>query len=396
MRRTLCLLLLLTLPSLLAAQKPLGNEFQVNDPAEVFAAQPHLAANASGEFVVTWIGQASGDSFPTLYARRFAADGRPATGAIRVSSGHVFASYLAGARTGVAIQADGSFAVVFTKDPGRGFGPVLRLRWYRPDGAPDAETVVTREPVNVLSVAARGDGGMVLAWVNPNPSNLWVGSFGPDHAPEGPAVRVQQYASSPAVAASPNGDFVVAWQGFDSSSQSLFIGARSFASDGSSRGEIRVANPVYADASVGTASVVYAGMDGDGNFLIAWAENSAQQNDPTFARRYRPDGTPLGGAIRLDLGGKGFLPGSLAMGGRGNFVLTWAQPGSQGGGDAIFARRFAADGSPLGPVLQVNPAAPGGRSSDQVAIGADGGFVVAWDSTEEGRDQIFARRFQRR
>jgi hypothetical protein len=44
------------------------------------------------------------------------------------------------------------------------------------------------------------------------------------------------------------------------------------------------------------------------------------------------------------------------MGGQGNFVVTWEQSKPA----AVFARRFAADGAPLGPAVRVAPAAPGG------------------------------------
>ncbi len=137
-------------------------------------------------------------------------------------------------------------------------------------------------------------------------------------------------------------------------------------------------------------------MDGFGNFLVVWAANSTQEDDPTFARRFRADGTPLGGVQRLHLGGMNFVPSSLAVGGQGNFVLTWERGDSPSDGSDLLVRRFAADGSPLGPTLEVNSAqeATGGvgEGGEQVGIGADGGFVVAWTSSQ----RIFVRRFQRR
>jgi hypothetical protein len=118
---------------------------------------------------------------------------------------------------------------------------------------------------------------------------------------------------------------------------------------------------------------------------------------PTFARRFRADGTPLGGIVRLDLGGTRFEPSSLAMGGQGNFVVTWEQPKPASAfGLAVFVRRFAADGAPLGPAVRVDPAAPNERSNEQAGIGADGEIIVAWEGTSTGRPQIYARRFQRR
>jgi hypothetical protein len=394
MRIARCLLPLLLLagPAVLLAQKPLGDSFQVNPPGQAFGFLPHVAADSAGEFVVTWIAPAPGAPSPALYARRFAADGRPATGAIRVAISGELAYPWVRDQTGVAMMADGSFVVVFPKGPDRDSYAIVARR-YGPGGAREAEVLVT-PAASVVSVAALGDGGVAVTWQTPNPPNLWIRSFGPDLTPRGPAFEAEQYASSPGVAASPSdpsGEFVMAWQGFDSNSQSLFIGAQTFAADGTPGKRIRVANPSYNDTSF-----VYAGMDGDGNFLVAWAENSAREADPVFARRFRADGAPLGGEFPLDLGGKGFLPSSLAMGGRGNFVLTWKGPGSTSGNDTVFARRFAADGSPLGPVIPAVPDAPGHRIAEQAAIGMDGGFVVVWSSSEVPGEQVFARRFRRK
>lgn len=85
------------------------------------------------------------------------------------------------------------------------------------------------------------------------------------------------------------------------------------------------------------------------------------------------------------------------MGGQGNFVVTWEQPKRGSAfGLAVFVRRFAADGAPLGPAVRVDPAAPNERSNEQAGIGADGEIIVAWEGTSTGRPLIYARRFQRR
>jgi hypothetical protein len=384
-------ILLLACPAFLAAQRPLGGSIRVDPPAQVFAVLPHLATNPAGEFVVTWFGFPPEASNATLFARRYAADGRPATGAIRVSTSSRF-DFSTGARTGVAMRADGSFVVAFPVDSENGSASHLVARWYAADGTRQRDVVVTNDRVELLSIATRGNGGVALAWQVVG--SIRIRSFGPDLEPLGPAAVISRWGLFPAIAVSPGGGLVVAWQGFLAQAGSslpdrTFVGVQRLAADGSPLGSPKDASGVQPVEDF--FFVVHAGMDDDGNFLVVWGENSGIEDDPTFARRFTADGTPIGGVLRLGLGGRNFLPSSLAVGGRGNFVLTWEQPSSQGGLD-ISARRFAADGSPLGPVLPVNQDVPGGEIGEQVGIGADGGFIVAWSSDE----RIFARRFQRR
>lgn len=104
--------------------------------------------------------------------------------------------------SGVAMMADGSFVVLFAQRAPGGPGSALKAHWYGPDGARQGEAVVTRGAVTDLSVATRGDGGFVLAWVAVGrPTFLRARGFGPGLAPLGPEVVVDRNGSSPAVAA---------------------------------------------------------------------------------------------------------------------------------------------------------------------------------------------------
>jgi hypothetical protein len=86
-----------------------------------------------------------------------------------------------------------------------------------------------------------------------------------------------------------------------------------------------------------------------------------------------------------------------AIGGKSNFVLAWEAPDSGTSDTNVFARRFKFDGSPLGAQLRVNQHAKGSQAVPQVGIGADGGFVVVWQSLPDATPSgIFARRFDRK
>jgi hypothetical protein len=75
---------------------------------------------------------------------------------------------------------------------------------------------------------------------------------------------------------------------------------------------------------------------------------------------------------------------SVAMDSVGNFVAAWRSSRQQGNGGTIFARRFAADGTPLSEEFQVGPDDSDfdSQSEPSVAMNDRGDFVIAWSSRE--------------
>jgi hypothetical protein len=248
---------------------------------------------------------------------------------------------------------------------------------------------VARDALTGVAIATRGDGGFVAVWEAGWPGFVRARAFGPDHEPLGREVVVDRLGTLPAVAVKPSGEFVVAWQAsipapdeyYSEDDDLPFVAVRRFAADGSPVGAAQAAS-----AKNQGAFKMLAGTDGDGNFLVIWG---------SAGRRFAADGTPLTRILRLHLDEIGSRASSLAVGLRGNFVLAWERPTPSG--NAIFTRRFATDGSPLGPAIQVNGVISGNPYLPQVAIGADGGFIVTWESYDrESGPDVFARRFRRR
>ncbi len=86
---------------------------------------------------------------------------------------------------------------------------------------------------------------------------------------------------------------------------------------------------------------------------------------------------------------------AMAMGSDGNFIVVWGSTGGLPPLERISARRFAADGSPLGEAFQVNTYTSSIQSSPEVAVDGAGGFFVVWVSDLEDGDVtgIQGRRF---
>ncbi len=86
---------------------------------------------------------------------------------------------------------------------------------------------------------------------------------------------------------------------------------------------------------------------------------------------------------------------AMAMGSDGSFIVVWGSTGGLPPLERIGARRFAADGSPLGEEFQVNTYTSSTQSSPEVAVDGDGRFFVVWVSDLEDGDitGIQGRRF---
>ncbi|HEY0557146.1 MAG TPA: hypothetical protein VGG20_23025, partial [Thermoanaerobaculia bacterium] len=140
----------------------------------------------------------------------------------------------------------------------------------------------------------------------------------------------------------------------------------------------------------GSIDTVGIAADEAGDFLILWQGTIGvgPQADGFYARRFAADGTPLTGRLRLE-GGKVQSP-RLAMDHAGNFVVAWLQlevgPNGQTG---AFAQRFTAGGAPFRPAFRMDT---GGSSEPLVASAAGGTFVVVGGMPR----QIFARLYRKR
>jgi hypothetical protein len=175
---------------------PQGGEFQVNAYTTHVQFSPSIAtATADGGFVVTWESYGSfGSDTSTLsiQARRFASDGTALGGEFQVNSYTPFYQYA----PSVAAEDDGEFVVVwhsYSPEPSYSSAWDVRGQRFASDGSPlGAEFQVNTYTTlfqEYPSVAARPDGGFVVAWVD----GAW---FPPNPAPN---IKAQRFAAPSAV-----------------------------------------------------------------------------------------------------------------------------------------------------------------------------------------------------
>jgi hypothetical protein len=131
--------------------------------------------------------------------------------------------------------------------------------------------------------------------------------------------------------------------------------------------------------------------DGGGNFLVLWQGriDAGPEAEGFYARRFAADGSPLTGRLKLE--GAGAISPQLAMDRAGNFVVAWLGLGAGPNGQTgVFAQRFTAGGAPFRPSFRVDTA---GGAEPLLASDAAGNFVVVWSGI--GRE-ILARRYRKR
>lgn len=113
-----------------------------------------------------------------------------------------------------------------------------------------------------------------------------------------------------------------------------------------------------------------------------------------FARRFDAAGTALGPEFQVNTFTTGLqFSGRGAFQSGGRFVISWTSRDQDGGNNGVFAQAFAGTGTPVGTEFQVNTATLGAQDSS--AIAATGSFVVTWNSDGQDGDGegIFGQRF---
>lgn len=200
------------------------------------------------------------------------------------------------------------------------------------------------------------------------------------------------YAEAPgAVAVDADGDYVVVWTAPDASGiDRLYL--RMFNANGS------VAGPVTAVAPDGSASSIpndeqrngTVACDEDGDFVVTWTSYAGDEAD-IYARRYSAAGETLEDApFRVNT----YLTNNqkwsnVAMDADGDFVITWSSLGQEdnnqlGNGYGVYARRYDSFGQPQAPEFQVNLTTGGDQRFSSVAMDAEGDFVITWTSSANG------------
>jgi len=399
----LTLLVLIFVPSVVRAQgDPAGPEFRVNTYTtgdqgghNAIGADPSVASDASGNFVVVWPSAGQDGSGRGVFGQRYASSGTPLGPEFRVNTyttGDQSLS-LSGAES-IAFDASGNFVVVWSSDGQDGSYRGIFGQRYASSGTP----LGPEFQVNTFStsgqdhpaVACDSAGNFIVVWESFGQDGSMWGVFGQRYAssgtPLGPEFRINTHTTNwqitPSIAADSSGNFVVVWRSdYQTSPNPLEIDVfgQRFANSGTPLGpEFRVNTFSTAIQTRGSVAA-----DSAGNFVVVWTSYDSYPSFGVFGQRYANSGMPLGMEFRVNTETplEQTFP-SVAADSSGNFVVVWQslQDGSYRG---VFGQRYASSGAPLGPEFRANDYTTSNQQSPSVAADSCGNFVVVWESDEQ-------------
>ncbi|MBN1895422.1 PQQ-binding-like beta-propeller repeat protein [bacterium] len=134
-------------------------------------------------------------------------------------------------------------------------------------------------------------------------------------------------------------------------------------------------------------------MDDLGRFVVVWDEKSRGGQD-VYARLFAANGTPLTDAFEVVSepdAGESTGSACVAMDSSGNFTVCWNWMSSHQ--SDIFIRRYDAAGTALGPAGRINAQLTGYSKKPAIGMNRGGRFVVAWEDNLTGQNDIIAQCF---
>ena len=388
MKKTVWAASLLALASSAGASLvPLDDALLLNTAIPCEQNSPDVAGLSGGGFVAIWtdnVGTTSG-----LLGRLLGPDGQPTSGELNLDGGSAF--YFAAA---VAPGAGGGFIVATTEVPDT-LPPqtVVALRAYDAAGqqraGPVAASTAGGAPdPNIIGLATDGAGRPAVAWSNGR--TVFVSLFDADLTPRAGPLAVGDAEANHdvravAVAAKASGEILVVWEESNvflaPSPWSTVVRARRFAPQGIPLGNSIALNETTAERlySVAPAAAALAG----GGFAVVWATGSAP-GPRIVAQLLDGSGAPAGGNFAVSsLPIDAALDPDVVADPLGGFVVAWegmlppssSVPFEQS--DRAFARQFAADGAPLGAEVEIAVPTRDGRLESLPAVAIRDGLTVA-------------------
>jgi len=349
---------------------------------------PAVTATPDGGFAVIWLNREG--SQDGISARLLDAAGEPVGDDIVLEppQTHPLSSPRIVARTESELVAAWSDWTFLT--------PPLPIRRFARDGTILGDLESPEEDDGFLpfgqDLAALADGGLVLTWFQ-GPGDAGVTNeqiYARRYAPcgeAGPSFQVNTTdlyyygrQEKPSIAVG-GGEFIVVWEdeGFSSPMRGLDIGYRRYSTDGVALGTERYLEP-YGRAYERAEPRVAASSSGD--FVVTWTERAEPMTDlDVWVQRFaRPNAraSPIAGApfrVNDATAGDQQAP-DIAMDADGNFIIVWRSDvvGSQA---RIEGRLFHRSGRPVGSAFLIaTGASPDTRPS--VALSESDRSLVVW------------------
>jgi hypothetical protein len=256
----------------------------------------------------------------------------------------------------------------------------------------------------VPEVAMAPGGGFVAVWEDDSDDSDGAGNhdvFARGFEPGGCAgfaeLRVNVDSAgdqrAPAMAMDGAGNFVVAWQDDTDDNGAYQIHARGFLAGGSERFPTMTVNSL----DTGQQRAPAAAATADGHFVVAWEDDhESSGHAQIWMRGFAADGTQsfADRSVHADVAGERIAP-AVGIDANGRFVVVWQDDSDGNGSYQIHGKGFAADGTDRLPLFTVNSQAQGQQRAPAITMAPSGAFVVAWedDTNDDGQHVIKLRGF---
>jgi hypothetical protein len=325
---------------------PLGTEFQVNAYTGDEQFGPSVCCGAAGNFTVVWTSTHDGEQ-TGVFAHRFASSGSSLGGDFQVNTYTTEAQY--GAKVCCDAASDFVVAWISYGQEDQFFHGIFAQRFASNGSSTGTEFQVNTYTIDsqfAPSLCCDAIGSFVVTWESELQDGEFDGVFARRFASGGSAVgtefQVNTYTvgdnEDPAVCCDATGSFVVSFESSDGSGIGAF--ARRFGGDGGPRGREFLVNS-YTIERQSNPSVC---CDPDGSFAVAW--NSDDQvpggGEDIFAQRFANDGSAAGGEFQVNTYTleDQYVP-AAACAANDAFVVVWQSARQDGSGNGVFGRRFA-------------------------------------------------------
>jgi hypothetical protein len=383
---------------------PVGPEFQVNTYTTGYQGYPAVAADADGDFVVVWRSKPFSPGTPItsdwrIQGQRYDSAGSALGSQFQVNTNttNIHSS------PSVAAEADGDFLVMWEHN---GLPPRNQGQRYDSTGSAvgsQLQDISTR-------VAMDADGDLVDVWSALDWPAYSMQGQRYDSAGTAVGSQFQVNTSSddrqgyPAVAAHADGDFVVAWWSTESN---YSIQGRRYDSAGSAVGGQFQISTFPPPASFTDPTVAVA-VEADHDFVVVWDSiafgESWNVDDPSSfgvqGRRYDSAGSAVGDVFQVNTYTTGSQKDpSVAATADGGFVVVWrSSESNETSNTSVRGQHYDSAGNAVGGEFPVSTYTTARTFRPSVAAGANGDFVVAWETYvapagDTSYASVHARRF---
>jgi len=388
----------------------LGDNFKINeDTPNTSQNNPSVSADFEGNFSVCW--EDNRNDYNDVFARQFSEDGIPLSGDFKVSSDITFNAKQENSVIGS--DEEGNFIICW-QDHRFGYNGEIFAQSYLSDGTAVEDNFMVNDDLGsenqqYPSIALDENENFIIAWADNRlvGNGIYAQQFSSDGTVLGNNFKVNDdtgdnWTLHPSVAANSDGSFIISWSDFRNGNHDIY--AQRFSSEGVALGSNFKVN--YLSAFINYSSTVACKPNGD--FIICWGDLPEDSKDngqnittkklmgepDIWCQQYMSDGTPLGENFKVndDGGWEAQMNPDMAIDANGNFVIAWED--KRNDIYEIFLQRYLSDGTPIGANFTVEDTVYSEwQLSPSVACDSDGNFIVTWRDNRNGDYDIFSKRF---